>query len=89
MACRARRRANTHSCALTGLVLQGRMTLLLGPPAGGKSTLLQLLSGLLTKSATNMEVCRQSWITEVNAPASHLRFLDSCMNVQVINPHEG
>ena len=27
--------------------LQGRLTLLMGPPGGGKSTLLQLLAGLL------------------------------------------
>ena len=27
--------------------MQGRLTLLMGPPGGGKSTLLQLLAGLL------------------------------------------
>ena len=31
---------------------QGRLTLLMGPPGGGKSTLLKLLSGLLQKDSS-------------------------------------
>ncbi|KAL3156296.1 hypothetical protein ABBQ32_012566 [Trebouxia sp. C0010 RCD-2024] len=32
---------------LSGIIQPGRLTLLMGPPGGGKSTLLQLLAGLL------------------------------------------
>lgn len=37
--------------APTGVVLQGRLTLMMGPPGGGKSTLLQLLAGMLAGHA--------------------------------------
>ena len=39
----------------TGMVLQGRLTLMMGPPGGGKSTLLQLLAGMLAGHA--IKVC--------------------------------
>ena len=37
--------------------LQGRLTLLMGPPGGGKSTLLKLLSGLLQKDSSLKVSC--------------------------------
>lgn len=37
---------------LSGILRPGRLTLLMGPPGGGKSTLLKLLSGLLQKDSS-------------------------------------
>lgn len=37
-----------------GLCLQGRLTLMMGPPGGGKSSLLQLLAGLLNPSTVQV-----------------------------------
>ena len=50
--------------------LQGRLTLLMGPPGGGKSTLLKLLSGLLQKDSSLKVSCSESLLQTCAARAA-------------------
>jgi ABC-type multidrug transport system ATPase subunit len=45
-----------HTC--TSLYVQGRLTLLLGPPSSGKSTFLKVLAGRYQVGGAGGEWCR-------------------------------
>ena len=53
--------------------MQGRLTLLMGPPGGGKSTLLQLLAGLLAGHSVQV-------ITHVTDFSVTNSFTQACMS---------
>jgi ABC-type hemin transport system ATPase subunit len=65
------------------ICMQGRLTLLLGPPGAGKTTLLKLLAGKL-QGDPDLKVCSGALLPCCNAPSwDETRCMDACMHVHL------